>query len=98
MFDDEVNFTARNFTLVCALRELLEDFFSDGEVSSLLSCKVFFDELAVGTPKVVDGIGKVLTDVDFAVGIGDLVNNLHSLFAHPNNSLGLCSPHSLSYF
>jgi hypothetical protein len=40
---------------------------SDGEVSLLLSSKVLFDELAVGTSKVVDGVGEVLADIDFAV-------------------------------
>ena len=45
-----------------------ENFLSDGEVSPLLSGKVFFDKLAVGASKVVEGVGKVLSDVDFAVG------------------------------
>ncbi len=68
---------ARNLAIVCGVRELQEYLFSDGEVPSLLSGKVFFDELAVGTSKVVDGVGEVLTDVDLPVWVGDLVNNLH---------------------
>ncbi len=68
---------ARNLAIGCGVRELQEYFFSDGEVPSLLSGKVLFDELAVGTSKVVDGVGEVLTDVDFPVWVGDLINNLH---------------------
>ena len=68
---------AINLAVVYGVRELQEYFFSDGEVSPLLSGKVLFDELAVRTTKVVDGVSKVLTDVDFAVRIGDLVNNFH---------------------
>ena len=79
---------AINLAVVCDIRELQEYFFSDNEVSPLLSCKVIFDELAVGTTKVINGVGEVLADVDFAVRIGDLVNNLHYLFAHQINFLG----------
>ena len=68
---------ARNFAIVRDVGELLKYFFSDGEVPSLLSGKVFFDELAVGTSKVVNGVGEILTDVDLPVWVGDLVNNLH---------------------
>jgi len=68
---------ARNLTVVCGVGELQKYFFSDGEVSPLLSSKVFFDKLAVGASKVVESIGEVLADVDFAVGIGDFVNYLH---------------------
>jgi hypothetical protein len=70
---------AVHLAVVCGIRELQEYFFSDGEVSPLLSDKVFFDELAVGTSKVVEGVGEVLADVDFAVWIGDLVNDLPCL-------------------
>ncbi len=70
---------AVHLAVVCGIRELQEYFFSDGEVSPLLSGKVFFDELAVGASKVVEGISEVLADVDFAVWIGDLVNDLHCL-------------------
>lgn len=70
---------AVNLAVVCGVRELQEYFFSDGEVSPLLSCKVFFDKLAVGASKVVDGVSEVLADVDFAVRIGDFVNHLHCL-------------------
>ena len=66
-----------NLAVVCGIRELQKYFFSDGEVPPLLSSKVLFDELAVGTSKVVDGVGEVLADIDFAVRISDLVNNLH---------------------
>ncbi len=58
---------AVHLAVVCGVRKLQEYFFSDGEVSPLLSRKVFFDELAVGTSKVVEGVGEVLADVDFAV-------------------------------
>jgi hypothetical protein len=74
---DESDFVARNLAIVRGIRELQEYLFSDGEVPSLLSGKVFFDELAVGTSKVVDGIGAVLTDMDLPVWVGDLVNNPH---------------------
>ena len=70
---------AVHLAVICGIRELQEYFFSDGEVSSLLSRKVFFDELAVGASKVVEGVGEVLADVDFAVWVGDLVNDLHCL-------------------
>ena len=70
---------AVHLAVVCGVRELQEYFFSDGEVSPLLSGKVFFDELAVGASKVVEGISEVLTNIDFAVWIGDFVNNLHYL-------------------
>jgi hypothetical protein len=79
MFNDKGNFMAINLAIVCGIGELQEYLFSDGEVSPLLSGKVFFDELAVGASKVVEGIGEVLTDVDFAVRIGDFVNNPHYL-------------------
>jgi len=74
---DESDFMARNLAIVCGVRELQEYFFSDGEAQSYLSGKVFFDELAIGTSKVVDGVGKILTDVDLPVWVGYLVNNLH---------------------
>lgn len=77
MFYNERDLMARNFAIFCGVRELQKYFFSDGEVPSLLSGKVFFYELAVGTSKVVDGVGDVLTDVDLPVWISDLVNNLH---------------------
>ncbi len=70
---------AINLAVICDVRELQEYFFSDGEVSPLLSCKVFFDKLAVGASKVVEGVSEVLADVDFAVRIGYFVNNLHYL-------------------
>ena len=77
MFDDESDFVARNLAIVSGVRELQEYFFSDGEVPSLLSCKIFLDKPAVSTPKVVKGVGEVKTNVDFAVRVGDLVNNFH---------------------
>ena len=58
---------AVHLAVVCGIRELQEYFFSDGEVSPSLSRKVFFDALAVGTSKVVEGVSEVLTDRDFAV-------------------------------
>lgn len=70
---------ARNFAIIRVIRKFQEDFLSDGEVSPLLSCKIFFDELAVRAAKVIDGVGQVLTDVYLAIWIGDLVNNLHYL-------------------
>ena len=70
---------AVHLAVVCGVRKLQEYFFSDGEVSPLLSRKVFFDELAVGASKVVEGISEVLANIDFAVWIGDFVNNLHYL-------------------
>ena len=70
---------AVHLAVVCGVRELQEYFFSDNEVSPLLSCKVLFDKLAVGASKVVEGVGEVLAYVDFAVWIGDFVNNLHYL-------------------
>ena len=87
MFYDESDFMARNLAIGCGIRELQQYFFSDGEVLSLLSCKVLFDELAVGTSKVVDGVGEILTDIDLTVRVGDLVNNLHcfsSKSGHPH--------------
>jgi hypothetical protein len=68
-----------NLAVVCEVREFQEYFFSDGEVLPLLSGKVFFYELAIGTPKIVDSVSEVLVYVDFTVWIGDLVNNLHYL-------------------
>ncbi len=68
---------AIHLAVVCGVRELQEYFFSDGEVLPLLSRKVLFDEPTVGTSKVVEGVGEVLANVDFAVRIGDLVNDLH---------------------
>ncbi len=79
VFNDKSNFMAVHLAVVCGVRELQEYFFSDGEVSPLLSRKVLFDKLAVGASKVVEGVGEVLADIDFAVWIGDLVNDLHCL-------------------
>lgn len=79
MFYDESDLLARNLTIVRGIWKLHEYFFSDGEVPSLLSGKILFDKLTVGTAKVIDGIGEVLTDVDLPVWVGDLVNNLHYL-------------------
>src|SRR5258708_971066 len=79
VFKDKSHFMAVHLAVVYGVRKLQEYFFSDGEVSPLLSGKVFFDELAVGASKVVEGVSEVLTDVDFAVWIGDLVNDLHYL-------------------
>ena len=67
VFKDKSHFMAVHLAVVCGIRELQEYFFSDSEVSPLLSGKVFFDELAVGASKVVEGISEVLTDRDFAV-------------------------------
>jgi len=79
VFKNKGYFPAVHFAVVCGVRKLQEYFFSDGEVSPLLPRKVFFDELAVGTSKVVEGVSEVLTNIDFAVWIGDLVNDLHCL-------------------
>ncbi len=89
VFNDKSNFTPINLAVVYGVRELQEYSFSDDEVSSLLLRKVLFDKLAIGTSKVVEGVGEVLTDVDFAVRIGDLVNNLQKLLflISPNFSL-----------
>src|SRR5258708_35614396 len=76
---NESHFMAVHLAVVCGIRKLQEYFFSDGEVSPLLSRKVFFDELAVGVSKVVEGVGEVLADIGFAVWIGDLLNYLHYL-------------------
>jgi hypothetical protein len=48
-----------NLTVSCGVRELQEYFFSESVNVPLLSSKVFFDVLAVGTSKVVEGVGKV---------------------------------------
>jgi len=58
-FYDEVNFPAIDLAVICVIRELQEYFFSDNKVSPLLSRKVFFDNLAVSTSKVVEGVGEV---------------------------------------
>lgn len=72
---------AINLTIVCGIREFQKYFFSDGEVPPLLSRKVFLDELAVCTSKVVEGVSEVLAYINFAVRIADLVNNLHYLYS-----------------
>jgi hypothetical protein len=77
VLNDKRNFMAIYLAVVCGVRELQEYFFSDGEVLPLLSRKVLFDEPTVDTSKVVEGVGEVLANVDFAVRIGDLVNDLH---------------------
>jgi hypothetical protein len=77
MFYDECDFMARNLSIISSIRELQEYFFSDSEALSLLSCKVFFDELAAGASKVADDIGEVLANVDLTVRVSDLVDNLH---------------------
>src|SRR5260221_2775117 len=77
VLNDKRNFMAIHLAVVCGVRELQEYFFSDGEVLPLLSRKVLFDEPTVGTSKVVEGVGEVLANVDFAVRIADLVNDLH---------------------
>ncbi len=59
MFDDKSYFMAVNLAVVCGIGKLKEYFFSDGEVSPLLSGKVLFDKLAIGTSKVVEGVSKV---------------------------------------
>ena len=85
MLYDEGDFLAEYLAIIRGVRKLQEYFFSDDEVLSLLSGKVLFDELAVGTSKVVDGVGAILTYVNLPIWVGDLVNNLHfSLvtFAH----------------
>ena len=50
---------AVHLAVVCGIRELQEYFFSDGEVSPLLSGKVLFNKPAIGTSKVVEGVGEV---------------------------------------
>ena len=73
--------------MVCVVRKLSEDLFANDKIPSLLSGKVLLDELAIGTSKVVEGVGDVLTDVNLPIGIGDLVNDLHYLCS-PTNFLG----------
>src|SRR5258708_25498699 len=72
VFKNESNFMAVHLAVVCGIRELPEYFFSDGEISPFLSRKVFFDKLAVGTSKVVEGVGVVLAYGDFARFVRDL--------------------------
>ena len=59
VFKNESHFMAVHLAVICGIRELQEYFFSDSEVSPLLSGKVFFDELAVGASKVVEGVSEV---------------------------------------
>lgn len=66
-----------------------EDLLSNREVSPLLSGEVAFDEGAVGASKVVDAVGEIFPDVDLAVRVRDLVDNLHRLAAQ-KASLGRC--------
>jgi hypothetical protein len=80
-----------NLAAVCGIREFQKYFFSDGEILPLLSRKVFLDELAVRTSKVVEGVSEVLAYINFAIRIGDLVDNLHYLYSPPK-LLFLISP------
>lgn len=50
---------------------------ADGEVTALLSSEVGSDELAAGAAKVIDAVGDILPDVNLAVRISDLVDDLH---------------------
>jgi len=95
VFNDKSHFMAINLTVVSGVREFQKYFFSDGEVLRLLSRKVFFDEPAVGTSKVVEGVGEVLAYVNFTVRIGDLVNNLHYRLLTPKITFPrlACSSH-----
>lgn len=77
VFSDKSDLLASNLTIVCIVRELQKDFFSDREVLPLLSGKILLDEFTIGTAKVIEGIGDILADVDLPVWIGDFVNNLH---------------------
>ena len=54
-----------NLAVVCGIREFQKYFFSDGETLPLLSRKVFLDELAVRTSKVVEGVSEVLAYIKF---------------------------------
>ena len=60
-------------------------FFPDSEVSHLLSCEVFLNEFAVSTAKIVDGIRKILADVNFTVWIGNFIDHFHGLHITPHN-------------
>ena len=53
------------------------DFFPNCEVTPLLLCEVLLDQFAVRAAKIVDGVGHVTADVDFAVWIGDPVDDFH---------------------
>ncbi len=57
VFKNEGYFMAVHLAVVRGVRELQEYFFSDGEVSPLLSGKVLFNKPAIGTSKVVEGVG-----------------------------------------
>jgi hypothetical protein len=80
VFSDERAFLASNLTIVCVVKEFSQDFLSDREVPSLFPGKILGDEFTIGTTKVVDIIGGIVTNIDLSIWIRDLINNLHMQF------------------
>jgi hypothetical protein len=81
MLSDKNDFLAINLAIVCIVRKLQKNFFTDRGVPALLSCKVLFDELATGASKVVDVVSDILTDIELPLWVRDLVNHFHPLLA-----------------
>lgn len=50
-----------------------------GEVAPLFSREIVLERLALRAPVIVDAVGAVLSDVNLAVRVCDLVNDVHAL-------------------
>ena len=76
---DELQLFRVHFLAYCCQR-LPENLLCDRKPSPLPSCEITLDERLICTTKVVDVIGHVLANVDFSVGVRDLVNHLDRPF------------------
>ena len=62
---------------MCSSLRFPENLSYDGETASLLSGEIFRDQITVRATEVVDAVGPILADVNLAIGIGDLVDDVH---------------------
>jgi hypothetical protein len=52
-------------------------FLPNRKVPTLFSGEILFNEAAASASKVIQGICQVLTDVDFAVWVGNFIDDFH---------------------
>lgn len=78
--ENELNFLQPDLGGRGCLR-LPENLSCDGKVESLIPGEVLRDEVIVSATKVVDAVGTILANVNLAIRVGDLVDNVHWLVA-----------------
>jgi hypothetical protein len=76
MHQNEFEFHLGDFSSVCRLR-LPKYVSGDREANSLLVCEIQSDKLVRCTAKVIYAVRAILPYVDFPIGVGDFVNNIH---------------------